>query len=100
LSARLRSSAQEHADMAVRAPTQDVLANRRAEWYLRRFLRWLPRNLPADRVWVNVADERLVLYRDDRVVFSTRVIFGRDEKRNQSPELQGSIERILFNPPW
>ena len=62
--------------------------------------RWLPRRLPADRVWVNVADERLVLYRDDRVVFSTRVIVGQDERRNQSPEFQASIERTLFNPPW
>ena len=62
--------------------------------------RWLPRRLPADRVWVNVADERLVLYRDDRPVFSTRVIVGQDERRNQSPEFQASIDGILFNPPW
>ncbi len=62
--------------------------------------RWLPRRLPADRVWVNVADERVLLYRDDQVVFSSRVIVGQDEIRNQSPEFQASIERISFNPPW
>jgi murein L,D-transpeptidase YcbB/YkuD len=62
--------------------------------------RWLPRRLPADRVWVNAADERLVLYRDDRPVFSTRVIVGQAERRNQSPEFQASIDGILFNPPW
>src|SRR5262249_51910652 len=62
--------------------------------------RWLPRRLPADRVWVNVADERLVLYRDDRPVFSTRVIIGQADRRNQSPEFQASIDGILFNPPW
>jgi len=62
--------------------------------------RWLPRRLPPDRVWVNVADERLVLYRDDRPVFSTRVIVGQDVERNQSPEFQASIDGILFNPPW
>jgi L,D-transpeptidase YcbB len=62
--------------------------------------RWLPRRLPADRVWVNVADGRLVLYRDDQPVFSTRVIVGMDERRNQSPELQASIDGIWFNPPW
>ena len=62
--------------------------------------RWLPRRLPADRVWVNVADQRLVLYRDDRPVFSTRVIVGREERRKQSPEVQASINRIWFNPPW
>ena len=62
--------------------------------------RWLPRHLPADRVWVNVADERVVLYRDDRPVFSTRVIVGQDELRNQSPEFQATIDGVLFNPPW
>jgi L,D-transpeptidase YcbB len=62
--------------------------------------RWLPRKLPADRVWVNAADERLVLYRDDRPVFTTRVIVGQDERRNQSPEFQATINGIYFNPPW
>jgi murein L,D-transpeptidase YcbB/YkuD len=62
--------------------------------------RWLPRRLPADRVWVNVADERLVLYRDERPVFSTRVIVGQDERRNQSPEFQVAMDGIFFNPPW
>ena len=60
--------------------------------------RWLPRRLPADRVWVNIADQRLVLYRDDRPVFSTRVIVGQDARGNQSPELQASIDRILVQP--
>jgi L,D-transpeptidase YcbB len=41
-----------------------------------------------------------VLYRDDRPVFSTRVIVGQDERRNQSPEFRATIDRILFNPPW
>ncbi len=62
--------------------------------------RWLPRRLPADRVWVNVADERLVLYRDDQPVFSTKVIVGQDVRRNQSPEFQATINGIFFNPPW
>jgi murein L,D-transpeptidase YcbB/YkuD len=62
--------------------------------------RWLPRHLPTDRVWVNAADERLVLYRDDRPIFSTRVIVGQDELRNQSPEFQATIDGVLFNPPW
>ena len=62
--------------------------------------RWLPRRLPADRVWVNIADQRLMLYRDDLPVFSTRVIVGQDSRGNQSPELQASIDRIWFNPPW
>jgi murein L,D-transpeptidase YcbB/YkuD len=62
--------------------------------------RWLPRQLPADRVWVNVADQRLVAYHDNRPVFSTRVIVGQTDRRNQSPEFQASIDAIWFNPPW
>lgn len=62
--------------------------------------RWLPRRLPANRVWVNAADGRLVAYRDDRPAFSTRVIIGQTDRRNQSPEIQTTIDAILFNPPW
>jgi murein L,D-transpeptidase YcbB/YkuD len=62
--------------------------------------RWLPRRLPTDRVWVNAADAQLVFYRDDRPVFSTRVIVGQDDKRNQSPEFRATMDGILFNPPW
>jgi len=62
--------------------------------------RWLPRRLPAERVWVNAADARLVLYRADRSVFSTRVIIGQDGKPNQTPEFRVTIDGILFNPPW
>ncbi|MFM7609500.1 MAG: L,D-transpeptidase family protein, partial [Alphaproteobacteria bacterium] len=62
--------------------------------------RWLPRELPADRVWVNVPDQQLVLYRDDRPVFVTRVVVGDPTDRKQSPELSTVIESALFNPPW
>ncbi len=62
--------------------------------------RWLPRRLPSDRVWVNAADERLVLYRADRPVFSTRVIVGQDVRVNQTPEFRATIDAVLYNPPW
>ncbi|MGA8401290.1 MAG: L,D-transpeptidase family protein [Stellaceae bacterium] len=62
--------------------------------------RWLPRHLPPDRVWVNVADERVVLYRGDQPVFSTKVIVGQDVLQNQSPEFRATINGVLFNPPW
>lgn len=62
--------------------------------------RWLPRPLPADRVWVNVADEHVTLYRGGQSIFTTRVIIGQDELRNQSPEFQATIDGLLFNPPW
>ena len=60
--------------------------------------RWLPRSLPAERVWVNLASAQLVLYQEDRPVFTTRVVIGEVDK--QTPELQTSITSLLFNPPW
>ncbi|HEX5325549.1 MAG TPA: L,D-transpeptidase family protein [Acetobacteraceae bacterium] len=60
--------------------------------------RWLPRHLPAERVWVNLADAKLAFYRENQPIFTTRVIVGEVDK--QSPELQASISGVLFNPPW
>jgi L,D-transpeptidase YcbB len=61
-------------------------------------LRWLPRQMPRDRVIVNAAIARLQLFRDDRPVFTTRVVVGETDK--QTPELQSMINDVLFNPPW
>ena len=62
--------------------------------------RWLPRPLPAERAWVNVAAEQLVLYRADKPVFTTRVVVGQDGVSNQSPEFRATIDASFFNPPW
>ncbi|MBB5372734.1 L,D-transpeptidase scaffold domain-containing protein [Acidocella aromatica] len=62
--------------------------------------RWLPRPLPKERVWVNVADERLIFYRADQPVFSTRVVVGEDVEGKQSPEFRTMIDASFFNPPW
>jgi L,D-transpeptidase YcbB len=61
-------------------------------------LRWLPRQIPRDRVVVNAAIARLQLFREDRPVFTTRVVVGETDK--QTPEFQSTIDDILFNPPW
>ena len=61
-------------------------------------LRWLPRPLPADRLMVDTAGAQLQLFRDDRPVFTTRVVVGEFDK--QTPELQSVVRDVLFNPPW
>ena len=61
-------------------------------------LRWLPRRLPTDRVWVNAANARLQLFRADQPVFTTRVVVGETDK--QTPEFEAAITSVLFNPPW
>ncbi|MDW8399554.1 MAG: L,D-transpeptidase family protein [Acetobacteraceae bacterium] len=62
--------------------------------------RWLPRQLPPERVWVDITAQRLTLYREDRPVVATRVVVGRETDRTQSPELHTLIEGAFFNPPW
>ena len=62
--------------------------------------RWLPRVLPADRAWVNVADQEVTLYRADRVVFSSRVVVGEDVLNHQTPEFRATIDASFFDPPW
>jgi murein L,D-transpeptidase YcbB/YkuD len=61
-------------------------------------LRWLPRSMPVNRVWVNTANAQLVLYQGNRPVFTTRVVVGETDK--QTPEVQATINSVLFNPPW
>jgi murein L,D-transpeptidase YcbB/YkuD len=60
--------------------------------------RWLPRQLPATRIWVNTEDAHLDFYQDDRKVFSTRVVVGQPDK--QTPEFETHTPSVLFNPPW
>ncbi len=62
--------------------------------------RWLPRQLPPDRAWVNAADQSLVLYRGDQPAISMRVVIGQDVEINQTPEFRAMIETVVFNPPW
>ena len=61
-------------------------------------LRWLPRDIPPDRLVVDATVSQLQLFRDDRPVFTTRVVVGEFDK--QTPELQSTVKTILFNPPW
>jgi murein L,D-transpeptidase YcbB/YkuD len=61
-------------------------------------LRWLPRQIPADRVWVNTANAQLQLFRNDQPIFTTRVVVGETDK--QTPEFNAHIVSVLYNPPW
>jgi L,D-transpeptidase YcbB len=60
--------------------------------------RWLPRQIAADRVWVNTASAQLQLFRNDAPAFTTRVVVGETDK--QTPEFHTQIVSVLYNPPW
>jgi murein L,D-transpeptidase YcbB/YkuD len=60
--------------------------------------RWLTRDMPGDRVWVNTANAQLELFRAGLAIFTTRVVVGETDK--QTPEFQAQIVSLLYNPPW
>ena len=74
-----------------RVPAREIAVNLERE-------RWLPRRVPADRLWVNVDDERLVRYRDNRPVFHA----GNCWPRRQAIRARSftTVTAIWFNPPW
>jgi murein L,D-transpeptidase YcbB/YkuD len=61
-------------------------------------LRWLPHEMPADRLVVDTTVAQLQLFRDNQPAFTTRVVAGEFDK--QTPELQSVVKYVLFNPPW
>jgi murein L,D-transpeptidase YcbB/YkuD len=60
--------------------------------------RWLPQQLPADRIQVNIAAAVLTLFHNDSPVLSMRAVTGRPD--DQTPMLQSQISSIVLNPPW
>jgi L,D-transpeptidase YcbB len=60
--------------------------------------RWLPAELPADRIQVNIAAAVLTVFHDDTPKLSMRAVTGRPG--DETPMLQSTIHSVVFNPPW
>ena len=60
--------------------------------------RWMPRDLPVNRVQVNIAAAVLTMFEGDVPITSMRAVTGRPG--NETPMLQSSIHSIVLNPPW
>jgi murein L,D-transpeptidase YcbB/YkuD len=60
--------------------------------------RWLPPDLPADRIQVNIAAAVLTVFHNDTPTLSMRAVTGRPD--DQTPMLQSVIHSVVFNPPW
>lgn len=61
-------------------------------------LRWLPRDLPPDRVEVNVAAAEAALIRAGEPVLEMRAVVG--DTAHKTPMFASQLEAIVFNPPW
>ena len=62
------------------------------------FWRWLPRDLGAERIMVNVPEFTARLYRDNRTILTVRVITGKPDK--PTPLFSDKIQQIIVNPSW
>jgi len=69
----------------------DILANME-RW------RWMPRDLGAFNVLVNIPEFRLAINRDGQETYTTRVVVG--TTKNQTPIFSDSIRHIVVNPYW
>lgn len=60
--------------------------------------RWLPAQLPAKRIQVNIAAAVMTVFEGDAAIFSMKAVTGRPG--NETPMLQSMIHSIVLNPPW
>jgi len=60
--------------------------------------RWLPQELPADRIQVNIAAAVLTVFHDDTPTLAMRAVTGRPG--DETPMLSSVISSVVFNPPW
>lgn len=60
--------------------------------------RWLPAELPAKRIQVNIAAAVLTVFEGDEAIASMKAVTGRPG--NETPMLQSTIHSIVLNPPW
>ena len=60
--------------------------------------RWMPRELPVNRVQVNIAAAVLTVFEGDAPVASMRAVTG--SPANATPMLSSNIHSIVLNPPW
>lgn len=60
--------------------------------------RWLPAQLPVDRVQVNIAAAVVSVFEGDRVAMTMRGVTG--SVGNETPMLTSTIHSIVVNPPW
>jgi murein L,D-transpeptidase YcbB/YkuD len=73
------------------AQEADLLANME-------FWRWMPRDLGADRIMVNIPEFAARLYRGEALVATHRIVVGKPE--TPTPLFSNRMEYLVVNPAW
>ncbi len=60
--------------------------------------RWMPRNLGATHVRVNIPEYKVRVVRNDEIIHEERVIVGKPT--NKTPVFSDEMETVVFNPYW
>lgn len=76
---------------------KDAATRKQIEVNLERW-RWLPRNLGAKYLLVNIPEYRLRLVENGREIASHKVIVGQVGK--QTPQFQTKVTGVILNPTW
>ncbi len=82
---------QQHHEMANPGKVKLILLNME-RW------RWLPHDLGAFYVNVNVPEFMLKVVDEDKIVHTARVVVGKPEK--QTPIFSNEMQEVVFNPFW
>ncbi|UUL82861.1 L,D-transpeptidase family protein [Sphingomonas qomolangmaensis] len=61
--------------------------------------RWLPHELPKNRIQVNIAAAVLTVFEGDSPVMSMKAVTGKPGG-GETPMLQSTIHSVVLNPPW
>jgi L,D-transpeptidase YcbB len=61
--------------------------------------RWLPQELPKNRIQVNIAAAVLTVFEGDAPIASMKAVTGAPNG-HETPMLQSRIHSIVLNPPW
>lgn len=69
----------------------DILANME-RW------RWMPRDMGAFHIFVNIPEFSARLFRDGTKVYETRVVVGKPS--NQTPVFSDVMDHVIVNPYW
>ena len=60
--------------------------------------RWLPHELPATRIEVDIAGAQAHVLEAGREVLAMKVVVG--DPRHRTPMFGSRLEAVVFNPPW
>lgn len=61
-------------------------------------IRWLPHQMPADRIDVDIAGARARLMQAGQRTITMKIVVGQPTK--QTPMFASRVEAVIFNPPW